>query len=108
MKRDKKLIQVPFDKDGNQLHYPEYNTKEYKDNYVFDDKLEFRYFCRGRSAAYALFKSTNINDCRQYTMFLTDLEQIMHKMTNGVISGKFTFVKRGQNFGVSLIIEEQP
>ena len=99
---EKKKIQIPFDEQGNQMHHP-YDFgcfKEYRDNYEFFSTLAFSCFCRGRSAAYAKFKNTSGMIC---TMFLKDLEEAIPYMKNGVITGLFTFVKRGQNYGVRLV-----
>ena len=47
--------EIPFDEEGNQLHYPEtwsHKSIIWKDNYQFFAKLKFIDYCRGRSAAY--------------------------------------------------------
>lgn len=68
------------------------------DNYTFSDVLIFDGYARGRSAAYFYLKSQTDN--RRYTCFLTDFESIIFDMQNGIISGDFTFCKRGQNYGI--------
>lgn len=105
MKAEKKILEIPFDTNGNQMHHPYgYGTfKEYKKNYVFKDTLHFSHFLRGCSAAYAVFLGTK----KTYTMFLTDLEAAFHYIKDGSITGKFTFCKRGQNFGVKLLTEQE-
>lgn len=70
-------------------------------NYVFSDVLIFDGYSRGRSAAYFYFKSTTDN--RRYTCFLADFESILFEMKNGIISGGFTFCKRGQNYGIVIV-----
>ena len=70
-------------------------------NYEFTDTLVYSGYSRGRSAAYFNFKSKT--DERNYTVFLTDFEEMVFKMANGEITGKFTFCKRGQNFGLKMI-----
>lgn len=35
--------------------------------------------------------------------FLTDSKEIIQHMIHGVIYGKWTFVKRGENFGIKLV-----
>lgn len=70
-------------------------------NYQFCDSLEYDGYSRGRSAAYFNFKSKK--DGRGYTFFLTDFEDIIKEMEQGVVSGVFTFCKRGANFGCKLI-----
>lgn len=99
---ERKVLRVPFDIEGNQEHYPNAwgGHKEYKDNYEFFSTLTFSHFSRGRSAAYAHFTTVSGMKC---TMFLRDLEEVMPFLKNGSVTGTFTFVKRGQNFGVKLL-----
>lgn len=98
----KKILQIPFDTEGNQMHHPYgFGTfKEYKDNYEFFTTLTFSHFSRGRSAAYARFISVSGMKC---TMFLKEFEEIIPYLKNGSITGDFTFCKHGQNFGVKLL-----
>lgn len=98
----KKVIQVPFDTNGNQMHHSsDFGTfKEYRDNYEFFGTLTFSHFMRGRSAAYAVFFGSS---GKKYTMFLNELEEVVPELHEGCLTGTFTFVKHGQNFGVKLI-----
>jgi len=70
------------------------------DNYIFEDTLTYDHYARGRSAAYFIFKRS---DGRTVSVFLTDFEPIVSQMVKGEITGKFTFCKRGANFGCKLI-----
>jgi hypothetical protein len=70
------------------------------DNYEFEDTLTYDGYSRGRSAAYFSFLRS---DGRKVTVFLTDFESIVNHMVKGKITGKFTFCKRGMNFGCKLI-----
>ncbi len=70
------------------------------DNYIFEDTLTYDHYARGRSAAYFIFKRS---DDRTVSVFLTDFEPIISEMVKGKVSGKFTFCKRGANFGCKLI-----
>lgn len=97
----KNEYKIPFDHDGNQLHYPDYKRFEMRDNYVFEDTLEFRDYSRGRSAAY--FNFAKESDGREVTVFLKDFCEIVKYMINGKITGKFTFTKRGENYGCKLV-----
>jgi hypothetical protein len=92
--KTKKVIEIPFDEDGNQLHYPYFfpTVKEWKNNTEFIDNLIFMNFCRGRSAAYAELKSKTSG--KKYTMFLSDLENCFENFKNGEIKGLFTFCKK--------------
>lgn len=97
----KKQYQIPFDEKGNLLHYPDRQTKEWKDNYIFHATLIFKSFARGRSAAYALFEDV---EGRKYPMFLTFLDAILmtRDISGGKVEGDWTFHKRGQNYSIGL------
>ena len=103
-----KNYQIPFDDQGNQQHYPSNIYRDgkiigpvFKDNEEFEDALIYDGYSRGRSAAYFNFerKSTGTN----VTVFLTDFEDMIPIMVNGGITGRFTYTKRGQNYGVKLV-----
>lgn len=89
---------IPFDSEGNQLHYGE-SWRKREANYAFFDTITFVEFQRGRSAAYAVFKRSTGTTV---TVFLTDLEDMLPRMSSGKINSKFEFCKRGNNFGVKL------
>lgn len=117
----KKSYQIPFSRNGSLLTYPEYEHQYvgpgngdrghdnsilihppvWKDNYEFTGTLEFDHFSRGRSAAHAIFKDPS--DDTEYTMFLTDLGDAIPNMGGGFLIGTFTFVKRGQNYGIKFL-----
>lgn len=92
---------IPFGKNGNQLHHPSdgywSGGKAEKDNFIFTDSLTYKHYARGRSAAYMIFsrKSTKSD----VVVFLKEFQSMVVHMVNGSISGEFTFLKRGQNFG---------
>jgi hypothetical protein len=74
---------------------------ELRDNFEFEDVMRFDHYERGRSAAYMVFKSDK--DGGMYHMFLKDFEDLL--LYGGGLSGtavwaKWTFVKRGQNYGI--------
>lgn len=108
--------QIPFDRSGNQLHWPdpEYEWPEgygqgkprvqvspvWQVNSTFGDVLTFDGYSRGRSAAY--FGFTRL-DGKKVTMFLAEFTDVVPHMVKGKIGGTFTFVKRGQNYGVKLV-----
>jgi hypothetical protein len=117
---------------GNQLHYDygrrnpydlDYKRSEYtdrqwdrvldkvnqlvwKDNYEFRTTMTFIDYVRGRSAAYWLLSD---DDDLHYTMFMKDMRDLVQNATivKGSVSGLWTFVKRGMNYGVCYIPEEQ-
>jgi hypothetical protein len=100
---------IPFDKDGNQLHYPDWwsmdrdGPGDWRPNVAFDDTLTYSGYERGRSAAYFRFVRA---DGKGVTMFLTDFEEVVPKMVRGKVAGRWTFCKRGQNYGVQLVAGE--
>ena len=98
--------QIPFTQSGNQQHYPEpWVTAQgglvWKDNEIFTDTLTFDGFSRGRSAAYATF--TRKSNGGEVVVFLTDLDVMIEHMHCGIITGEFTFCKRGMNYGCKLV-----
>jgi len=95
MSETKKKIQVPFDNQGNQLGYEDYDCTM-RDNSKFSDTLEFTGISRGRSSVKFHFKRAN--GCK-VEMFATDFEQLM-LAGELKISGSFDFCKRGSNYGV--------
>lgn len=97
-----KEYQVPFDKNGEMLSYPEnWMVGEWKDNYIFSDTLEYDTYSRGRSSALICFKSQS--NGKSYSMFMTDFDDVAKLMVNGVLKGTFTFQKRGQNYGIRMV-----
>lgn len=94
---------IPFC-NGDLLHYPEvYGSRviEWRPNYVFEDTLEYVGYARGRSAAYLKFRSKR-NE-KTYSMFMTDFDNCAHSLIFGELEGKFTFIKRGQNYGLQFL-----
>ena len=97
-------FKVPFDEDGNQVAYfEEWLGHVERDNFEFDNVLEYEGFVRGRSAARIVFRKT---DGKTVQVFLKDFEAMVPYMDCGRVSGRFTFCKRGENFGCRLIKEK--
>ena len=123
-----KELFVPFDKYGNLLDYSYTGISEaekeickkdgkiehfwggnntprevFVPNFEFEDTLIFKHFSRGRSSVKAHFESLHTG--KKYEMFVSDLEDVILKrhFVNGCMSGIFTFVKKGQNYGVMLL-----
>lgn len=48
-------------------------------------------------------KDFNYVNSIYYQVFLTDSKEIIQHMIHRVIYGKWTFVKRGENFGIKLV-----
>lgn len=94
---------LPFDKQGNQMHYPNPYWAEgmhWRTNGVFADTLTYVGYQRGRSAAYFEFARTN---GAKVCVFMADMDNIIPHMRAGYITGTFTFCKRGANYGCRLV-----
>ena len=71
---------------------------------------EIHGFVRGCSSAVMILRPANdhgkdfnyVNSI-YYQVFLTDSKEIIQNMMHGIIYGKWTFVKRGENFGIKLV-----
>ncbi len=95
--------QVPFDvSSGKPLYYGGSGTNTiWRDNFEFQDTLVFSGFTRGRSAVHAHFKSKT--NSTSFVVFLSDLAKMIPNLVGGVAEGKFTFCKRGSNYGLKMI-----
>lgn len=94
---------IPFNKNGNMVDYPiRWNENcEWKDNYIWDDILEYSSYGRGRSSISFKFKS-KMNG-KEYYMFVSDFDNIICELNKGMIKGNFTFVKKGKNYGIKKV-----
>lgn len=91
--------EIPFDKEGNQLDYGGW-AHEMVPNHEFEDTLTYQSCGRGRSSVGFTFTRT---DGRTVNVFLKDMNKWIPQMAGGKITGKFTFVKRGQNYGCTQV-----
>lgn len=57
----------------------------------------------GLRGSWSWAKKQMLNGAIIYQVFLTDSKEIIQHMIHGVIYGKWTFVKRGENFGIKLV-----
>lgn len=92
--------EIPFDEKGNQLDYPGWGSINWRANHTFKDTLTYESYGRGRSAVTFTFARS---DGRTVTMFVSDLDDVVRQMVGGKITGEFTFIKRGQNYGCRLV-----
>lgn len=101
---------VPFHpKTGSLMHYPERiwtdagsSEPVWRPNYTFEARLQYGGFVRGRSAAYVVF----VDKQRVvYPMFLSDLDLLLSTQVIdcGHVTGKWTFAKKGANYGLRMI-----
>lgn len=100
---------IPF-RDGNQMEYEFNYYKDGKlnspilvDNFEFEDELEFIDYGRGRSSVTFTFE--RLSNAKTVSMFVSDFSGAIPHMINGKLKGKFTFVKKGQNYGCRMILE---
>jgi hypothetical protein len=112
-----KTIQVPFFL-NEQLNYPDklnrfkrlpedwsitqYRSQdiEWKPNQEFTATMKYVGYSRGKSSV-----SMHMEDeaGTTYSMFISDFEVIIPLMALGVIRAKWTFCKKGQNYGLKLV-----
>lgn len=126
MAAKKGIYDIPFDKDGNQQDWPQswyvptgettkgkdWHGRDYdysitveegpnwKPNFEFEDTLELVSYGRGRSSVTFTLKRT---DGTTVSMFVSDFFESAFKMKEGKITGHFTFIKKGQNYGCKLV-----
>lgn len=99
--------QIPFDDKGNQQEYP---TKTWSkndlvdptwvDNFVFVDTLTYDNYNTGRSSIGFRMKRT---DGTIVNVFVSDFSKMIPLLLRGQITGRFTFVKKGMNYGCMFI-----
>lgn len=82
--------------------YPDWTTRM-EPAEPFDAILTFDTFSRGRSSAVAWFITDKDTSA---PMFLSNLQEIVHLLKDGQISGRWIVVKKGENYGIAL--EELP
>ena len=82
-------------------YYAKNHGYKYVDNFEWEDILEYETYGRGTSAAHLYFKSTITG--KSYQMFLKDFGNISKRLVDGKVSGKWTFCKRGQNYGIKYL-----
>lgn len=120
-----KKLYIPFSNEGNMLSYsrydmtPEqeqiadergeyildmgYGSIRFVPNYEFTDTLKYHGYSRGCSSAKIRFLRMSCSTTVE--MFLTDFDDMMESagFDGQCIRGKFTFVKRGLNYGVKYL-----
>lgn len=107
---------VPFDFEGNQLHYPGTlwdRNKDggrggnaeciWKENQAFTDTLKVEGMHAGQSAKYLTVVSTTTG--HHYTVFVRDVIDVLLNATvnKGEMTATWTFTKRGANYGVAVL-----
>jgi len=72
----------------------------WKDNSVFYKKLACTGYGKGRSSVTFVFTD---DEKITYYMFLSDLYRCIRHLEKGTLSGYFTFVKKGTNYGIQYL-----
>ena len=80
------------------------DTILWKENFEFEDTLKLTGMSRGRSAANFNLQSETTG--KDYNVFMTDMVHLFQNanINKGYVIGKWTFCKRGQNYGIKLIV----
>lgn len=95
----KKEIQIPFLKNGGNMcdkpHYYNKDEIEYKNNYIFEDKLSFDY-CKSYSSSKPV-RMKSATDGIEYNMSMKEFLNVVQKCTldKGVVTAQWTFKKNG-------------
>ncbi len=104
----KKVIQVVFQKGTKQMlpyihSWNDLTKYDVINNYEFTETLKFNCICLGRSAVNIHWVDAN---GIVYYMFMKDFVHLMGEIPlidHGKVTAKFTFVKRGANYGIKLV-----
>ncbi len=97
--------QIPFDEEGNQLDYHDrsgWKPSTLIDNFEFEDTLSLSQYGRGRSSVTFEMQRTSGKTVSVFVSDFFDMAIDEH-FAAGQISGRFTFTKRGQNYGCKLL-----
>lgn len=101
---------------GHVVEWHEDGTRSTEDTlqliptYEFNASLTFLRFERGRSSVTAIFKESRgsrrlVNERgpifdREWSMFLAEFEKLVPYIKEGVVEGRWGFVKNGSNTGI--------
>jgi hypothetical protein len=88
-------IGTTYEGNKSYLGYPEY-SHEMVDNHIIEDTLTYLGYMKGRSSVKFLFSG------KEGTRY-----DLVRKFNVSEIKGKWVIVKRGSNYGISKIIENE-
>lgn len=101
-------LQIPFKQDGQLVDYyhPSFASRTtfpitLKDNFEFDETLEFDSFSWAHTGSRFRFKGLETGF--MYEMFPVEAEKAVPFMEKGILKGRFTFVKKNHYFGIKLV-----
>lgn len=94
--------EIPFDQRGNLVPAPSSHTYkiDWRPNHEYDTILRIKPFFHGHS-----IEVEEEGNRRKFRMFLIDLLDVIRIVgiePGGVARGRWTFVKRGNNYGIKL------
>lgn len=107
MAKKKGDYEIPFDKMGNQRSYADeyyFIPDRWEPNRVFEDTLTLKSYGRGRSSTlFYMVRKNGTGVC----VFVSDFYNMVRSpnFSGGTITGRFTFVKKGRNYGCQLVEE---
>lgn len=101
--------EVPVDKDGNWLNYPDWTTDSWVPVSPFYAELLVSHMESGRSSKTVVLK--DITNNKRYPMFVADfvkgiqedLFAVSHDLDGGKLNAYWTACKRGQNYGIRAV-----
>lgn len=92
---------------GNSFGHPEYGRsgEEWRENIPFEATMTISDMYSGRSAKGLIWTDEN---GKKYTMFVSDAIELLAKtvINKGSVTGTWIVRKRGQNYGIGILIEE--
>jgi hypothetical protein len=94
--------QIPYDTDTrNHLTHDRGYQIVWYPNKEWEDELQLVKYTRGRSSVTFVFRSIINGD--EFHAFVSNSFEIFKDSVGGVISGRFTFVKKGSDYGVKYL-----
>jgi len=102
--------EVPVDKDGNWLHYPDWKFDHWEPVDPFYARLIVDDMYAGRSAKGVILK--NDTTMVKYPMFITDMVKALqhHELhaSGGSLAGFWAATKKGANYGIRFVGATDP
>lgn len=103
MSRSASILTVPFTPDGSLMHYAEtWRDLTWRDAEPFTCTLALDGACRGRSAAYFMWRDPATGNT--YPMFMHEMVELIRTadIIGSRVTGTWIAVKRGKNYGIKL------
>lgn len=109
--KEKKQLLIPYRK-SHPVWWCYEGHDEERENIPFKETFKIIYFSRGCSSAKMHLRRVKdvkkydeglTSKVHDYEVFLIDSIAVINSAVNGIVSGTWVFVKRGQNYGIKLI-----